>query len=41
MDIILAKVEECKKDVLYRLLQYPLFEDRGDFHVIQEYRFEV
>lgn len=27
MDIILEKVEECKKDVLYRLLQYSLFEE--------------
>lgn len=27
MDIILEKVEECKKDILYRLLQYSLFEE--------------
>lgn len=27
MDIILEKVEECKRDVLYRLLQYSLFEE--------------
>ena len=27
MDIILEQVEECKKDVLYRLLQYSLFEE--------------
>lgn len=27
MDIILEKVEECKKDALYRLLQYSLFEE--------------
>jgi len=27
MDIVLEKVEECKKDVLYRLLQYSLFEE--------------
>lgn len=27
MDIRLEKVEECKKDVLYRLLQYSLFEE--------------
>lgn len=27
MDITLEKVEESKKDVLYRLLQYSLFEE--------------
>jgi len=27
MDIVLEKVEVCKKDVLYRLLQYSLFEE--------------
>ena len=27
MDIILEQVEECKKDVSYRLLQYSLFEE--------------
>lgn len=27
MDIILEKVEVCKKDILYRLLQYSLFEE--------------
>ena len=27
MDVKLEAVEECKKDVLYRLLQYSLFEE--------------
>lgn len=27
MDIVLEKVKACKKDVLYRLLQYSLFEE--------------
>ena len=42
MDIVLVKVEECKKDVLYRLLQYSLFEeslsDQNDMN--EDARFE-
>lgn len=32
MDIILEKVKECKKDTLFRLLQYSLFEESVSDH---------
>lgn len=32
MDIVLEKVKECKKDTLFRLLQYSLFEESVSDH---------